>query len=149
MQFSQIYEAIHHAVFSNFLSVSAITVSQLISTNTVPKPSIESTLTVTEQVSQPHIGKYQNKHTHTVYISTIRFPESRKNRKNIYKFHWALLQISSQFPDSVNIYSLIPSQNTSSTPIQNFIVLTMLWYPRSSTILNRNRNISRQCTTSL
>jgi len=58
MQFSQIYEAIHHAVFSNFLSVSAITVSTLISTNTVPKPSIESTLTVTEQVSQPHLGKY-------------------------------------------------------------------------------------------
>jgi len=50
-----IYEAIHYAVFSNFLLLSAIKVQQLISTNTVPKPSLQSTLNVTDQLSHQHL----------------------------------------------------------------------------------------------
>ena len=101
------YEAIHHAVSFNFLSVSAITVWQLISTNTVPKPSLQSTLTVTEQVSHTHLGKYHNKHKHTFYISIARFPESRKENKTFWscsehysKFLLRFLILQSSFLNS-------------------------------------------------
>jgi len=44
-----IYEAIHYAVLSNFLLLSAIKFYGLI--NIVPKPSLQSFLNVTDQVS--------------------------------------------------------------------------------------------------
>jgi len=44
-----IYEAKHYALFSNFLLLSAIKVYRLIST--VPKPSLHSSLNITDQVS--------------------------------------------------------------------------------------------------
>jgi len=42
-RYTTIYKAIHYAVFSNFMI------------STVPKPSLESFLNVTEQVSQQHL----------------------------------------------------------------------------------------------
>jgi len=48
-----IYEAIHYAVFSIFTLLSAIKVYRLIST--VPKPSLQSFLNVTDQVSHPQL----------------------------------------------------------------------------------------------
>ena len=44
-----IYEAIHHAVFSNFLFFATIKAYRLIST--VPKPCLQTFLDVTEQVT--------------------------------------------------------------------------------------------------
>jgi len=76
-----IYEAIHQGVFSNFLLLSAIKVSGLI-TN-VPKPSLLSFLKVTDQVS-PTVMKILHKYTHThVYISIVMFSESRKESKTL------------------------------------------------------------------
>ena len=75
-----IYEATHYAVFSNFLLVSTTKVYEPISTNTVPKPSPVS---MSENVT-PTLRKtlkYAHTHTHTVYISIVRFPESRKESK--------------------------------------------------------------------
>jgi len=48
-----IYEAIHYAVFSSFLLLSATKVYKLIST--VPKPSLQPSLSVTEQESHPQL----------------------------------------------------------------------------------------------
>jgi len=48
-----IYEAIHCEVFSKFLLLSAIKVYRLISTD--PKPSLQSSLNVTDQVSHPQL----------------------------------------------------------------------------------------------
>jgi len=56
-----IYEAIHYAVFSTFLLLSDIKVYRLIST--VPKPNLQSSLNVTDQVST-HSYKILHKHTH-------------------------------------------------------------------------------------
>ena len=48
-----IYDAIHYAVFSNFLLLSATKIYRLIST--VPKPSLQFFLNVTEQVTHKAI----------------------------------------------------------------------------------------------
>jgi len=50
---STIYEGIHYELFSNILLLSTIKVYKLISS--VPKPSLQSFLNVTDQVSHPQL----------------------------------------------------------------------------------------------
>ena len=74
-----IYEAKYYAVFFNFLQLSAIKLLGLIST--VPKPSLQSILTVTDKVSQAQLRKYwANTHTRLYFsFHVIRMHERSQN----------------------------------------------------------------------
>ena len=73
-----IYEAIHYAIFSNFLLLSAIEVYRL--TRTVPKPNLHSSLNVTDQVPT-HSYKMLHKHTH-VYTAITSFVKGGRRAKH-------------------------------------------------------------------
>jgi len=71
-----IYEAIHYAVFSNFLLLSAIKVKGLI--NTVPKPRLSSVLYTKCRL---HNIKTLRKHTN-VYTSIASFQKAGRRAKH-------------------------------------------------------------------
>jgi len=104
-----IYEAIHYAVLSNFLLLSAKKFYGLI--NIAPKPSLWSFLNVTDQVSQPQLWKYYVS-THTyIFISIVMLPESSKERKSLRSCseHYFTL-FSSQILDPAIIFLYCQSQ---------------------------------------
>ena len=131
-------EAIQYTVFSNILLLSTTQVQVLLSTSTVPKPSLQlvllststvrkpslqlvllstttipkpslqSLLTVTHPVSHPHLQKYYI-NTHTVYISIVMFSESRKDSKTF----WSCSQHYCKFPLN---YLILASLFLNATP---------------------------------
>ena len=104
-------EAIQCTVYSNILLHSAITVPVLTSTNTVPKPSLQSTLNATSI-------KILQKHTHADLHFNSHVFRNQEGEQIIMKLQSALLQINFlPITCFCNIYSLTPFQNTSCSPV--------------------------------
>ena len=147
-----IYEAIHFAVFSNLLLLLVIKVYTLIST--VPKPNLQSSLNVTNQVPTPNY-KILHKHTH-VYTAIASFVKGGMREK----YYEAAVCISTNlFP--LNFFILLSLMLSAAL---NYFVFTtrpkfqtmyrighifMRYPPCTSRIHKKSRNVGHKCTTSL
>jgi len=140
----------HYAVFSHILLYTAITEPVLISTNTVPKPSLVYT--------QCHVYK-NTAETHTqVYISIVMFSEIRRGSKTLWscRQHYCKL-ISSQLHVSAILISWRHSKTLkipqSSEIPSNASALSWCFKMQFSccacTIHSKTRNVAHQNTTSL
>jgi len=102
--------------------------------STVPKPSLQYFLNVTDQVSHPQIWKY---YVNNFCISTVKLSESRKENKTLQccsSKHCSKLISSPFLYSAIYIYSLMPLKNTSSFPTFQTMyqvghVIFMVWYP--------------------